>query len=385
MKQVMLAVMAGLVGANPALACTFCGDGWRGRQTLRTHYAQSPVVLHGRLSNPKFDPATDGGTTDFRVDAVLKTDPALGGGRALILPRYWPVDNATPPDALIFGSVRGGQLDIGHGVPATAAAVVYLAGVAKLDPADAAKRLPFYFRHRDAADPAVAADASAELAGAADADIVAAAPHFDAAKLRAWIAAPGTPADRLGVYAFALGACGHPADAALLGGLLQPRPLPPQVSTALGGLLAGYVLLAPKAGWGEVAAVIDDQRRPYAERLAAVGTVRFFRASRPVESQANVLACCRLILAHGDLACVAVEDLRQWGWWDVTADVLAPFDKTTHAAPVTRRAIMRYALSCPTKEAKAFVAAARRTDPKLVAAVEESLALYETIPAPPKR
>ena len=38
---------------------------------------------------------------------------------------------------------------------------------------------------------------------------------------------------------------------------------------------------------------------------------------------------------------------------------------------------MRYALQCPSEEAKRFVAAVRQKDPKLVEKVEETLKLYE--------
>ena len=70
-------------------------------------------------------------------------------------------------------------------------------------------------------------------------------------------------------------------------------------------------------------------------------------------------------------------DLRRWEWWDLTADVLKHFDAPTHAAPVVRRGIVRYALTCPAAEARTFIAAVRKSDPALVAKVEETLKLYE--------
>src|SRR6185312_16000248 len=126
----------------------------------------------------------------------------------------------------------------------------------------------------------IAADAFSEFARASDAEILKAAGQLDAAKVRKLIADPDTPADRLGVFAFLLGVCGKPADAEFLAGFVKQTPLPERTSAAFGGLLAGYVLLAPKDGWAFTAAVLADEKRGYAERLSAIGTVRFFQATR---------------------------------------------------------------------------------------------------------
>ncbi len=107
--------------------------------------------------------------------------------------------------------------------------------------------------------------------------------------------------------------------------------------------------------------------------------MRFFQATRGSDCKAEVLKCCAALLPDGDLADQAVEDLRRWGWWDLSADVFAQFAKPTHAAPIVRRGIVRYALCCPSGDAKAFVATARQTDPKLVAGVEETLKLYDPV------
>jgi hypothetical protein len=375
-----LALAAVLLAPPAARACTFCDGSLRTKQTLRLHFAGAKVVVHGQLRNPRFDPKTDAGFTDLHVAAVLKDDPARGGRVVLTLPQYLPVVGNTPPDFLMFCGQTNGQLDPTHGVPASAAVLAYLKEAASLDDADPVRKLGFFFAHLDAADPTAAADAFFEFARAADADILKAAARFDAAKVRRLIADPNTPVERLGVFAFLLGTVGTKTDADFLAGLLKQTPPTERVSAAFGGLLAGYVLLAPSDGWAFTAAVLGDPKRAYSERLAAVGTVRFLQATRP-ESKPDVLKCCAALLPHGDLADQAVEDLRRWGWWELTAEVFAPFDRPTHAAPIVRRGIVRYALSCPKPEAKAFVEAARRSDPKLVKAVEEMMSLYDPVPA----
>ena len=375
------ALAALLLAADRAAACTFCDGGFRGRQTLRLHHSGAKVVIAGQLKNPRPN-ADDGGTTEFHITAVLKDHPARGNQAAVTIPKYLPVIGNTPPDYLLYCDVVNGSLDPVYGIPAPAAVVEYAREAAAATDPDPAKQLGFFFRHLDHPQPEVAADAFLEFAKAADADILKAAATFDRAKLRRLIADPATPVERLGVFSFLLGACGTADDAAFLAAMLTPNPTTDRASAAFGGLLAGYVLLTPREGWAFTATVLADERRGYADRLSAVNTVRFFQATRAAESRPHVLRCCAALLPCGDLADQAVEDLRRWGYWDLTADVLAQFGKPTHAAPIVRRAIVRYALTCPADEAKRFVAALRQTDPRLVADVEEMLRRFDRVPAP---
>jgi hypothetical protein len=368
-----------LVAAPPAFACTFCGESLRSKPTLRLHYSAAKVVVYGQLRNPRFDPATDIGFTDMHVTAVLKDDAFRNGQVVLTLREYLPVIGNTPPDYVVYFREEGGKLVKSHGLAAPARTVEYIKAAAVLPADDPVKRLAFFFRHLDSTDPAVAADAFHEFARAPDADILKAAGELKPAVVRRLIADLNTPPERLGVFAFLLGACGGPADAAFLAELLRPNPLPERTESAFGGLLAGYILLSPRDGWAYAAAVLGDEKRPYSQRLSAINTVRFFQASRGRTCRAEVLRCCAALLPHGDLADQAVEDLRRWGWWDLTADVLGLWGKPSHTAPVVRRGLVRYAITCPKPEAKAFFEAARRADPKLVKEVEDRMSLFEPV------
>src|SRR5205823_5468082 len=108
----------------------------------------------------------------------------------------------------------------------------------------------------------------------------------DPVKLRKLIADANTPPERLGVFAFLLGVSGGPADAAFLAGMLGERPMSERTSGAYGGLLAGYVLLAPKDGWALTAAILADEKQSYSLRLSAIGTVRCFQATRGPDCKA---------------------------------------------------------------------------------------------------
>jgi hypothetical protein len=363
--------------AARADACTFCGENVRSRPTLRMQYAQSKVVVYGTLKNPRFDPKTDDGFTDLHVSAALKDDAARGNANVLTIRKYLPVIGDTPAGSITFWGVADGKLSYTSGESATEATVEYLKGAAKLDGADAPTRLGYFFRHLASTDATVASDAFVEFARASDADIVKSAKQFDPVVLRKLLTDDKTPAERIGVLAFLLGVCGGPTDATFLASALKQNPLPERVRDSFGGLLAGYILLAPKEGWQFTQAVLGDDKQPFGVRISAIYTVRFFQMIRGAESKADVLKCCAVLLPHGDFADQAIEDLRRWGYWDLSADVFAQFGKPTHDAPIVKRCIVRYALSCPNDAAKRFVAAVRQSDPKLVASVEEQLKMFE--------
>jgi hypothetical protein len=385
MLRLAVALTSIILVSSPVVACTFCDGSLRSKQTLRLHFAQAKAVLHGQLKNPRFDQKTDDGFTDLHVTSVMKDDPARGNQAVVVIRSYLPVIGNTPADYLLFCGVANGKLDPTFGIPATPAVVEYLKAAAKLDDTDPAAKLGFFFKYLDSADATIAADAFFEFARTADGDIIKAAKQLDASKVRKLIADPNTPIERLGVFAFLLGVSGGAADATFLARMLNENPLSERSASAFGGLLAGYILLAPKDGWTFATGVLADAKRPYSVRLSAIGTVRFLQATRGNECKAEVLKCCAALLTHGDLADQAIEDLRRWGYWDLTTDVLAQFAKPTHAAPIVRRCIVRYALCAPGEEAKRFVTAVRQADPKLVRAVEEMLELFTPIHPPKKQ
>ena len=120
--------------------------------------------------------------------------------------------------------------------------------------------------------------------------------------------------------------------------------------------------------------MLRDGRKPLPMRLAVVRTVRMYHGWQPKESRDNVLKCVAAMIAQGELADVAIEDLRRWQMWDLTPDILALYGKKGFDAPIMQRAIVRYALSCKDDEAaKSSSAERRRYEPDLVKEVEESL------------
>src|SRR5262249_42783051 len=256
----------------------------------------------------------------------------------------------------------------------------YLRGALALDDRDRVACLLYFFKHLDSPDPDVAADAFLEFAKASDQEIGAVGPKLDPGKLRKLLADPKTPPERLGVFAFLLGACGTKADADTL--LSMASRTDDRTSGALSGILGGLIEMRPADGWKTAAGILEDPKRSYGDKLAVLGTLRFYHAYKPADHRKPILAGMAGVIAHGDMADMAVEDLRRWKWWGLSGHVLAQFAKSTHAAPLVRNAIVRYALTCPDADAAAFIKKLRGTDPDLIREVEESLEFERPTPPP---
>src|SRR5437867_3629187 len=88
---------------SQAIACSICGGDFRGRATLRQDATAARVVVFGKLTNPRPnpDPLVGGGTTDLKIERVLKGRD-LAVGATITLPRYFPGTAAGPTHALAF-------------------------------------------------------------------------------------------------------------------------------------------------------------------------------------------------------------------------------------------------------------------------------------------
>jgi hypothetical protein len=169
-----------------------------------------------------------------------------------------------------------------------------------------------------------------------------------------------------------LGGCGGPRDADLLRDLLGQTG--ERYLNAYDGLLGGYIRLRPAEGWGLALGILGDGRKPLQVRLAVVRLLRFYHGWQPRESRALMLQGLKAMVVQGELADLAVEDLRQWQMWDLTRAVLALYGRKGYDAPIMQRALLRYALSCQDDPAaRSFLVERRRQEPDLVKEVEESL------------
>jgi hypothetical protein len=359
-----------------APACSICNGQYSSQRTLRQDWERAKLVLFGTLSNPRFTTAGAGtGTTDFHIERVLKADPALGNTKLITLGQYIPVlDAKNPPKYVVFFDIVQGKLNPSAGRAIRSQAMLdYLRGVAALEGKQRPQFLQYCFQFLDHADDTLAEDAFLEFVRSSDAEVGQAAPGLDPARLRRLVQDPKTSPERLSLFAFLLGACGKGQDAVILKSLID-RPTERNVK-ALDGLLCGYIHLQPQAGWDLALKVLADRRRPFPERFAVVRTLRFYQGWKPAKSKQPVLAGFSGLLEDGEMADLAVEDLRRWKMWDLTGKVLAQYGKASHSSPIVRRSIVRYALCCPEAEARRFVDTVRRQDADLVRDLEEGLGI----------
>jgi hypothetical protein len=375
-RVIGLAAVVGLLAAAAAgRACSYCDGNVTLSPTFRQEAALSTarVILHGTIAKSRLSP--DGrGVSEFAVKTVLRSDPAVKDKKTLQVPRYLPLAAGETQDWLIFCDVDGSKVDPYRGVrikgPATVAYVKKALAMGSKDPV---ANLAFYFGHLEDPDPEVSRDAFLEFAKASDASLALAAPRLSADKLRGWIKDPKTPAARLGVYALLLGAGKKAeADAAFLRGLLDSKE--DRYKAAADGLLGGYIACKPKDGWALALGLLADGRKPLPLRLAVLRTLRFYQGAQPKESRPHLLQAMRTLLTQGELADLAMEDLRRWKMWDLSAEVVRLYGQKGFDAPLMKRAILRYALSCqPTDKVKDFLRQRRGTEPGLVKEVEEGL------------
>lgn len=378
-------VAAFLISSSTALSCSLCaGGGLGGRQSLRQETLQAKNVYYGTLSNPRLNAANaaglaNAGATDFTVDQVIKSDSAARKAqKQFTIPRYVPVNPKEPPKYLVFCQESAGAFDPYRGTPVKSAALIdYLRAAAQIDDKDTVRILTFAGGHLDSADDDVAAEAYLELARADDSAVLAIAKKLDPRRIRRLIENSQTPPERLSLFTYLLGACGTKEDANWIRSLLrQPGD---RFRGATSGLYAGLIMIAPEEGWATLLATLADNKRPFPERASALNALRFYRNANPTLYTEKVVAGLKVLLPQGDIADLPIDDLRRWKIWSLTTDVIGLYEQPGHSVPLTRRAIVRYALSCPDENALRFVAKLREQQPDLVHEVEQSLQ-YENSP-----
>jgi hypothetical protein len=364
-------------------ACPFCG--MQG-QTLTGDVNQASMVLFGTLKNAKLDNGDFGqGTTELHIDTVLKKHEILGDKKVVVLPRYVPTDKDKGARFLIFCDVFKGKIDPYRGVPVKEGSdmVKYLQGALAVKDKDTATRLRFSFDYLDNADLEVSNDAYKEFGNADYKDYKDLAAKLPADKLAKWLQDPNTPSFRFGTYGSLLGHCGTAKDAELLRKMLDDPQK--RVTSGIDGMLAGYVMLQPKEGWQYLQGILKDTKKDFLFRYAGLRSIRFFWDYRSdIIAKAELQKGAELLLDQGDIADLAIEDLRKWKAWDALERVLALSGKSTHDAPIIQRAILRFALSCQDKpKAAAYVKAMRAKDAEKVKDVEDLLKLESTVKPSP--
>ena len=239
-------------------------------------------------------------------------------------------------------------------------------------------KLKFFFKYLDNEDAEISNDAYKFFANTDYRDYRATFKSLPREKVIAWLKDGKTPSFRYGLYASMLGHCGKAEDAKVLRGMLEDPEK--KATSGVDGILAGYVMLEPKEGWEYVRGTLKDSGTEFLMRYAALRTVRFLWEYRPDLVDKKQLADgVSLLLAQDDIADLAVEDLRKWGVWEMTDQVLGLQKSGAYKTPIVRRAVLRFALSCPNSKAAAlYVEEQRKKDPTAVRDAEELLKLEQS-------
>ena len=393
---ILAAALACLLSTAPAPArcCPFCG--MQG-QTLTGDIDQASMVVVGTMTNAKLAAAdTLEGTTDLVIESVIKKHEIIDGKKVVTLPKYIPGEDKKYK-FLVFCDVFKGKIDPYRGVAVKADCDVasYVEGALKVKDKKPAERLAYFFKYLDSPEIEVSNDAYKEFGNADYKDYKDMAKDLPAETLAKWLKDPNTPAFRYGLYASMLGHCGKPEHAKLLRAMLDDPEK--KLVTGADGILAGYILLEPKEGWDYLRSILKDEKKEFTQRYAALRAARFFHDSRSdVIPHDDVTAAVALLLDESDIADLAIEDLRKWGCWNMTEQVLALYGKKSHDVPIIRRSILRFALSArdlnadgsvnaakPNPKAAAFVAELRKKDKEMVESAEELLRLETTPVTPP--
>jgi hypothetical protein len=377
---------------TPGPACPFCS--MQG-QTLTNDVTQASMVLVGTFTDAKQGANVGEGTTDLVVEAVVKDNDILagkardvGGKKVVTLNRYVPTEDKKYK-FLVLCDVFKGNIDPYRGVQIRADCDIatYLDGAVKVKDKKPGERLAYFFKYLDNPEVEVSNDAYKEFANADYKDYRDMAKGLPPDTIGKWLRDPNTPPFRYGLYASMLGHCGKEEHAKLLRSMLDD----PQKKLVSGadGILAGYILLKPKEGWEYLRGVLKDPAKDFTQRYAALRAARFFWDMRPdLIDKKDLVEGISLLLDQGDIADLAIEDLRKWGRWELADRILGLYGQKSHDVPIIRRAILRYALSCkganggPNEKAEDFVKKLRKKDPQMVADAEELLKL-ETTPSAP--
>jgi hypothetical protein len=358
---------------QPGYTCSLCG--FRLAPTFRQEANQpnSRMILFGTLANPELK-GTEG-KTDLNITQVLRSDPWLKNRKVISIPRYVPVtDPKNPPHYLVFCDIFMNQLDPYRGVPLkTDAAKDYVKKVMGMDERDPVANLLFFFKYLDHPDKELATDAFMEFARAPDGLMGKVGPRLPADKLRTWVSDPAVPSERLALYAFLLGAAGNESDASLLTTMLNDNS--DRVRSAQDGILSGLMNLKPKEGWDLAHTILHDGKRSLQQRLSVIRAVQFYHGWQPEKYRAQILKAADIIINEGELADIAIENLRRWEMWDRTREILGLYGKKGFDAPIMRSTLLRYALCCTPRDALVtrFLEERKKEDPDLMRQLEDEL------------
>ncbi len=384
LPRILIAFLILCLAQTSSRACPFCNvEG----KTLTQEIDQAAFVVYGQLANAQFDNEVGSGTTDLLIEKVVKSHSHLKDKTKLTLNRYIPITEKTKKQKfLVFCDLFQGKVDAYRGMPMAADSKMpqYLTEALNVKNAKPSKRLETFFKYLELGsdDFAVSNDAYMEFGYAEYKDYKVMADKLNeeqADKIAGWLQSDKTRSYRIGLYASMLGHCSKKKDRdmKILRDLVENPDT--RVTTGVDGILAAMVMIKPKEGWNYLSNVLGTKTLPFTRRYAALRSLRFLIDYRSdLISKEKLQKGLLLLVEKGDIADLAIEDLRKRKFWDLTDKVISMSKEKSHDIPIVRRSILRFALSSPKPKAKEYVEKIRKADAELVADTEELLKLEQS-------
>jgi hypothetical protein len=346
--------------------------------TLCERLDAADVVYHAELV-----PLADQ-KTGWKILETLKAGaPAYRAGEMPGL-QLWSDDQQLrkpPGNYAIFGtSMKPNEAVHWSAVKITPEAALYLRAAPRGDPlqpeATRRERLRYFLNHLEYEDDLIADDAASEIGVHAFDDLATMIDELPRKKLRGWLQAAQTKADRIGKYGLLLGLCGTTEDAEILKAIIL-RPTD-QFRNYLDLLMFGYLLLTGEPGLALIEeSKINDPKAAFSETYHAMGAIRLMwrHGQGPIEAK-RLRHSMRLLLEKPELADLVIDSLARMEDWDMQDRLMEMYGTGEYDIPAIKRAIVRYLMACaesPELPAAGHVQTAKRNlallaerDPKTV-------------------
>lgn len=374
-------VLLTAISAGATLACSICA-GYGQSLSLREQAlkSNSKVVLFGIITKSILE--LDGtGKTEIAVQKSFILPPDFQLQPSISIKQYLPFDANAYNGILLFADNSKGQLDVFRGVSIPSKEVSnYAAGALGATTLRGPALLDFYLPFLQSPSREIASDAFLEFAKASDSTLVEFSKKMNPALLKSWILDPKVPEERLGLYAFLLGGCGRDADISFLLEMLKSQDS--RAQAAFDGAMVALIRLHPDKGWKALDGFLKADDTPLQTRLSCIRSIKVAgEIMQDKSDKAEIFKALNIALKQGELADLAIEELRKMKYWGFTQEILNIYGTKGYTAPVMKRAFLRYALTAPKDPViEKFLAQLETKDSQMILEVKESLGLVPLKP-----
>lgn len=404
----LLIAAAGSLSLPAAAACPFCSAPML---TLAEQIAKSDAAVLVQWVSAEMPDKESVGSTTYAIVEVARSP---GKGPA---PKKNPVDGeSSPPEraatsstlkslekgkrvtidrhragkagdlSILLGSLtQSGAIEWGNPMEVTESLYQYMIQAPSPETAPE-KRLAYFLKFLEAADPVIAGDAYQEFANAPYKDITALAEKMPREKIRKWVSDPKISAGRLGLYGLMLGLCGTTDDV----NAMEQKIVEKSEDYRLGidGVMGGYLLLTGEKGLELLERTkIVDPKVPFSETYAARQAILFLSSYGAGKiPQERLIKSLRMLLeSRPEMADLTIADLARMKDWGLQGRLMELYGAEAFDVPAVKRSIVRFMIAS-TKDVpmgggeqvpahvdsgKSNLETLRKRDPKLVSEAEK--------------